>query len=511
MLHRSDSPNILSSTFINRFSGLLAGFASPKATDRGSGGVADGVRSIREDVGASASEHASECATGDRDSRRDGLRLSGGSSSRGVGLIMARCQSCPALQTTEDLPGSQSHEAGGLADAVHAEGTEALGCADASNARRHGLRLDASSVLPLTWCVHSNERMNDPSGLGGGVEEQPRRSARGLLTSNDVEACSIRLGPPAGMASSESCQDSALPSVLKRTAAQHMLGHQMHDACSPAGAWAAAAAAAPASAHASSSLSMRSSHSSTASRYSEISTASTVSNDEAASRPDCVASSQSLPSAARATNTGVMACDRDRVSSAGGTHVLVASGQSCVLRMACAARPVAPWPEVSCGQHSDPLVHGRLLGMGRDGGCEGAALAIGGPAGALVCSSSGERGGTATMADRGAEREGTGARGGPSRLKLFAGGLKQLQLSLDALPDIDEACSESGSTPCAPLDRGPGVPCWTSAPFLGGEEQGSRGWARGCGKRGRPNAWMSPPDSTASYPTPLLPSQEGRR
>ncbi len=105
---------------------------------------------------------------GNRDSRRDGLRLSGGTSSADIGqpslnTSMLRCQSCPPPHPTDGQPQSGQEEGEGdkqyieepgllPAPAPSAAHARVLGAAagafELPNARRNGLRLDGSLLTP---------------------------------------------------------------------------------------------------------------------------------------------------------------------------------------------------------------------------------------------------------------------------------------------------------------------------------------------------------------------------
>ena len=105
----------------------------------------------------------------------------------------------------------------------------------------------------------------------------------------------------------------------------------------------------------------------------------------------------------------------------------------------------------------------------------------------------------------GAQAEGRAS----SRLQLLGGGLPQLSVCGEAmLPNIDEGINEAVTptprvtTITADADKG-SHEHWggEGAPFLGGDGRDVAGrtrGVRGCGKRGRADALISPPDSTIS-------------
>ena len=107
---------------------------------------------------------------------------------------------------------------------------------------------------------------------------------------------------------------------------------------------------------------------------------------------------------------------------------------------------------------------------------------------------------------------GWGQEGGrPSRLRMLAGGLHQLDV--EALPLVDEERNPDVATVRAQTEEGGDGWAWPrrGAPFLGGVGGDVSAATRGCGKRGRVDrspVMISPPDTMHVSP-PLSSSSRG--
>ena len=159
-------------------------------------------------------------------------------------------------------------------------------------------------------------------------------------------------------------------------------------------------------------------------------------------------------------------------------------------------------PAVAVPRHS-AFAHGKGWGLQGQGGHRsgtGDVMLAAAAAAAAAGDDAGSRGRCG-----GAQAEGRA----PSRLQLLGGGLPQLSVCGEALlPNIDEGINEAVTpTPCITAiatDAAKGShEHWGGGgtPFLGGDGRDVAGrtrGVRGCGKRGRADALISPPDSTIS-------------